>query len=243
MAFVVGYRIVHGVFVREKKPLAQLEPLFKYVFLGIVLGARLGHVLFYDAGYYFSEPLRIFKVWEGGLASHGGVLGAVISIALYVRKYGTNYSKFFRNSYLWVLDRLTLPMLFGASLVRLGNFMNSEIIGKPTDLPWADALHKADAIHRHPAQLYEAICYFVFFLCARWIYARPVLRDRTGFLFGFFLISVFSSRLLIEFVKEIQIASEAGLFLDYGQLLSLPMVAVGVWLMLRTRTLAKTKKV
>lgn len=231
IAFFVGYRIVHGIFVREKKPVSQLESLFTYVFLGIVLGARLGHVLFYDPGYYFSDPIRILKVWEGGLASHGGVLGVLISIYLYVRKHG----KAAKVTYLWVLDRLTLPVLFGAGLVRLGNLMNSEIIGKPTDLPWSFVFERVDTVARHPAQLYEAISYLIFFGIARAIYARENLRNRTGFLFGFFLVSVFTARFLIEFVKEVQVASESGLLLDYGQLLSIPMVAVGIWIIVRSR--------
>ena len=145
------------VFLREEKPLNSLDKLFVYMVLGAVVGARLGHVVFYDPGYYLANPLEIFKIWQGGLASHGGSVGMLAAMYFYAKQ-----SK--AVNFYWLLDRMTLPISLGSFFIRSGNFFNSEIIGMPTTVPWAIIFSRVDNLPRHPAQLYEAIVYFLLFI-------------------------------------------------------------------------------
>ncbi len=220
---MLAYVLLNKVFLREGISEEETYRVFIYVFLGTLIGARLGHVLFYDPIYYFSNPLEILKVWHGGLASHGGTLGIVISLWLYAKN--TKGVKF-----LWIADRVSLVCLATAASVRIGNLFNSEIIGKATDLPWAFVFERIDNVPRHPAQLYEALCY-VAILGLLWrLYNKIGTSIALGKITGALFVMVFSARFFIEFIKEVQEPFERGLPLDMGQILSIPFVLVGFWL-------------
>lgn len=235
LAFLFGYYLVGRMFRQEGKPERYLDPLIVYMVVGTVLGARLGHVLFYDPGYYFSQPVEILKVWHGGLASHGGAIGILIALYVFDRRRPD-------LSYLWLLDRLAVPTALGGALIRLGNLFNSEILGTPSDLPWAFVFARVDAVPRHPAQLYESIGYFLIFLGLLAVYQR--LKDRTprGLLLGLFLTSVFTYRFLVEFVKMQQAAFAEALPLSMGQLLSLPMILAGIALLAYSATHSQRRR-
>jgi prolipoprotein diacylglyceryl transferase len=223
LAFAVGFYIVRWMYLREDKPEQDLDSLLLYMMLGAMIGARLGHVLFYRPGYYFSHPIEIIAVWKGlrGLASHGGALGIMVSLYLYCRKRPD-------QPYLWVLDRVAVPTALGGMFIRLGNLMNSEILGLPTDRPWAFSFLRVDGIPRHPAQLYEATAYLVIFIILLTWYRKRGASIPHGSLIGTFFALVFSARFLIEFVKERHAPFEAHLPLDMGQILSIPMVILGI---------------
>jgi prolipoprotein diacylglyceryl transferase len=229
IGFAVGYQIVKRMFKNEKISLAWLEPLLYYTFFGMMFGARLGHCLFYDPAYYLSNPFEILKVWEGGLASHGGVIGIIIAIYFFSKKVS-------RKSMMWTFDKLVTPTGLVAALIRFGNLMNSEIIGHATDLPWgvrfvrsADWIRYANGMPCHPAQIYEAICYFLTFILCMWLYFKKDAWKKEGLIFGIFMICIFASRFFIEFLKMPQVASEADMLLNRGQLLSIPFVLAGIY--------------
>ena len=231
---------------KEQKIKDELfEPLMYYCFLGILIGARLGHCIFYQPDVFltswkgFTEmllPIHIMPdgswkmVGYAGLASHGGTLGLMIALWLYVRK--TKLS-------IWmVLDNIAIATGITACFIRLGNLMNSEIIGKITDVPWAFIFEKVDKVPRHPGQWYEAIAYALLFVITWLLYRRNPQKVGTGFFFGFVLTYIFTFRFFIEYTKEIQEAFEASLPLDMGQILSIPFIALGVWCMMRVRKMA-----
>ncbi len=233
IGFLLAYSLLAKAFRREGVSEVETYRVFLYVFFGTLIGARLGHILFYDPVYYFSHPLEILQIWHGGLASHGGTIGIVIALWLYARNTKG-------VSFLWIVDRVALVCLATASCVRLGNLFNSEIIGKATDLPWAFVFERVDNIPRHPAQLYEALCY-VAILGLLWnMYKRLGTKIAPGKITGVLLILVFSARFLIEFVKEVQEPFEQGLPLDMGQILSIPFVLTGVWLWARSRRITES---
>jgi len=234
--FVLGYIILSKIFRNEKKPQSDLEQLSIYVILGTVIGARLGHCLFYDPVYYLSHPIEIIKVWEGGLASHGAAIGIITAIYLLTKKQKD-------KSMLWILDRLVIVVALGGALIRLGNLFNSEIIGKASNVPWAFIFIRVDDIPRHPAQLYESIFYFISFFILYFVYLKTDKKTKQGYLFGLFLVLIFGFRFFVEFIKENQSPFEQYLFLNMGQLLSIPFVAVGLFFMFRkTKELTKKKK-
>lgn len=226
-AFVVGYRIMYWVFKREGKPIADLEQLAIYMIVGTVIGARLGHCLFYSPEYYLSNPIEILMVWKGGLASHGATVG--ILIALYY------YSKKKKENLLWLLDRVVMVTAIGGALIRLGNLFNSEIVGKATDVSWAFIFTSYDSIPRHPTQLYESIAYILIFIFLFFLYKKRWKLESHGFLFGLFLILLFTFRFFVEFLKENQSGFEEGMTLNMGQLLSIPFVIIGVVFLIRSR--------
>lgn len=234
-AFVFGYLVLSKIYKLEKKPIADLEQLTIYVILGTVIGARLGHCLFYDPIYYLSNPLEMIKVWEGGLASHGAAIGIISAIYFFSKKKKD-------QSMLWVLDRLVIVVALGGALIRLGNLFNSEIIGKAADVPWAFVFVRVDDIPRHPTQIYESLAYFVSFLILYFSYLKKRETLQKGYLFGLFFILIFGFRFFVEFLKENQSAFEAGLPLNMGQLLSIPFVAVGLYFVLRKKKEVGTKK-
>ncbi len=241
IGFLVGYEIVYRIFKREGAPEGWLAPLFFYVVIATVLGARLGHVFFYDWGYYSQHPGDILKIWEGGLASHGGTIGIIIAIFI----FSWHVTK---KSPLWTLDRLCIPIGLVGALIRIGNLMNHEIYGGPTSQPWGfrfieninQYMHGAESVFSqpsHPTQIYEALCYIVVFALCMWLYWRRNAQERPGMILGVFLIGIFGTRFFIEFLKNVQEQWEIGLRqsmgLDQGQLLSIPFVIAGVWLVIR----------
>lgn len=239
LGFVFSYLILKRQFKKEKVEEDKLERLTIYIVLATVIGARLGHCLFYDFDYYSQHILEIFLpftfepsfefIGYQGLASHGGALGILIALVLYSRKYKMNI--------LWVADKLALVMPLAFGLIRLGNLMNSEILGSSATVPWAFVFLKVDDIPRHPAQLYEAIAYLLTFLLLT-ILNRRVSKP-AGFLFGIFLIMVASARFILEFFKEDQAAFEEGMLLNMGQLLSLPFILLGLILVLLPKKATK----
>jgi len=227
-AFMVGYGFMQWVYKREDADPVSLDRLLFYMPLGAVLGARIGHVLFYDPHYYLAHPLAILRIWEGGLASHGGAAGILIALYLLTRRAGS-------PSYLWLLDRVAIPTALGGAFIRLGNFFNSEIVGTPTSGSWGVVFDRLDRVPRHPVQLYEAAAYAMVFLILLWVYRRRAARRRPGRLVGLFLLLVFSARFVLEFVKMPQAEYEAGFALTVGQLLSIPCILAGIGLIIHTR--------
>lgn len=230
------YLLMHRLFRQQKLGEEQFEPMFMYCFLGILIGARLGHCLFYEPGYYLSHPTEMllpirnvpgegwtFTGYEG-LASHGGTLGLMIALWLYAKRVKLNIMR--------VLDNVAIVTPVCACAIRLGNLMNSEIIGRPTDVPWAFIFERVDMLPRHPGQLYEAICYAIFFFVGWFFYRTKPQRVGTGFFFGLCLFMIFLSRIFVEYTKENQEAFEEGMLLNMGQLLSIPFVLLGLYCML-----------
>lgn len=223
--FIIGYYIFTRFFKREGLPDFLLDPLLYTLLIAAVVGARLGHCLFYEPEYYLARPIEILKVWEGGLASHGGAVGILIAIWYYVKKYGKRYD----FDYLWLMERIGIATALAGALIRLGNLMNSEIYGNPTDLPWGFIfVLRGETLPKHPTQLYEALAYLITFAILMHLYWRMLPKLKKGTLFGTFLIGIFGARFFIEFVKEPQVAFEQGMALNMGQLLSIPFVLAGV---------------
>jgi phosphatidylglycerol:prolipoprotein diacylglycerol transferase len=236
--------ILKWIYKKEGIPLDRLEMLSIYGMIGIIAGARLGHCLFYEPSYYLSHPLEIilpiqptagggykFSGFQG-LASHGGALGFLIALYFYSRK--TKHS---------MIDAIDLVAVVGAVVgifIRLGNFMNSEIIGMPTTKPWGVIFERVDNVPRHPSQLYEAVSYFVIFMIMMILYKKMRERLKNGFFFGFVLVLVFTARFIIEFVKENQVGFEDKMTFNMGQLLSLPYILAGIGFIVYG--LIKTKK-
>jgi len=225
--FLIGYYLMQAIYKREQKPVANLDTLLWYLILGTVIGARLGHCFFYEPEYYLANPLEILKIWEGGLASHGGTVGVFAALWLYSRKHP-------QEPFGWLADRLTVPTALTAAFIRLGNLFNSEIYGKITTVPWAFIFELRDPHPRHPTQLYEATAYFLLFLLLLYLYRwRLSFWQKTYRPLGFFMVWVFGWRVVIEFVKEVQAPFEEALPLNMGQLLSLPMIAIGLYFLFR----------
>jgi prolipoprotein diacylglyceryl transferase len=220
-AILSGQMLMTWIYKQEGISEKTLEAGFVYALVGIVVGARLGHCFFYDPAYYLSNPLEIFAVWKGGLASHGGGLGMIIAMYLYTKKYKFNF--------LWLLDRVVISTALFAFFVRMGNFMNSEIVGIPTQVPWAVIFTKIDLIPRHPAQLYEAISYLFIALILFLIYAKYRENLKPGLNFSLFLVLIFVVRIVVEFVKVKQADYDTSfLMMSTGQALSIPFLIFGV---------------
>ncbi len=213
---------------REGKPLDKLDNCLFYVMGGTLLGARLGHCLFYEPGYYLSHPIEILMVWRGGLASHGGALGVLLALWIFSRKNR-------EFSFSWLLDHLAVPLALIAALIRIGNLFNSEILGRPADVPWAFVFERVDQVPRHPAQLYESLAYFALF-GINLLFYKIGMHRRPGFIFGFSMIWIFAARMILELLKENQEAFEAGMILNMGQILSIPFVLLGVFLVVQALT-------
>ncbi|MDR0566627.1 MAG: prolipoprotein diacylglyceryl transferase [Prevotellaceae bacterium] len=225
LAFVCDYFIIMRFFKRDKLPLALLDKLTMWAVISAIVGLRLGHCLFYEPAYFLSHPFAMLKIWEGGLASHGAAVALPLGLFLFCRKY--------KMSYLWLLDRIVVVVALTGFFIRIGNLMNSEIYGVQTSLPWGFIFeHRSEVVPKHPTQIYEAIAYLlIFFLLLHIFVKKDGLRKRGGFLFGAFLTLVFTFRFIIEFIKERQVAFEEGMPLDMGQLLSIPFVLTGVFLL------------
>ena len=234
LAFLSGYMMMSWLYKNQKIGKDKFDPLFFYIFIGVLVGARLGHCLFYEPGYWITHPVEMLLpikkdaagTWHvvgyEGLASHGGVLGMMAAIWLYARRYKVNVMR--------VLDNMGVLAPLSAAFVRLGNLMNSEIVGNATDVPWGFVfLHNGEDFARHPAQLYEALFYALLFIMIILIYKRMRHTVGKGFFFGLCLTGIFMFRFLVEFLKENQEAFENGMPLNMGQLLSLPLIVVGVY--------------
>lgn len=235
VGLLLAYLIVRKLYKEQKIKDELFEPLFLYCFIGILVGARLGHCLFYQPDVYLSSWTHFVEMilpiefngngdWHftgyRGLASHGGTFGLMIALWLYVRKTKLN---------IWrVLDNIAIATPATAFFIRIGNLMNSEIIGKPTDVPWAFVFQQIDMLPRHPGQLYEALAYALLMFIGWTVYRRRPQRVGTGFFFGMCLTYIFTARFLIEFTKEIQEPFEAALPINMGQILSLPFIAIGI---------------
>jgi len=224
LGFVVGQNMMMQFYKWEGRNEKDVEVLTLYMVISTVIGARLGHCLFYQPDVYLADPIEILYIWEGGLASHGAAIGIMIGVWLYTKRFTD-------QPYLWVFDRLVVTVALAGSFIRLGNLMNSEIVGKPTDLPWGFVfVRNQENFPRHPAQLYEAIFYFITFLILRFIYIKQKQKTPHGQIFGLFFILVFGFRILVEFLKKEQVDFEQTMALNMGQILSIPLVALGVWL-------------
>ncbi|WP_040571551.1 prolipoprotein diacylglyceryl transferase [Shewanella benthica] len=222
-AIACGFQVMKRIYIKEKLPVESLDNLLMYCVIGIIVGARLAHCIFYDPAYYFSNPLKIFAIWEGGLASHGGGLGAILALYYYRRKMDMPF--------LFLLDRLAIATAIFGFFVRMANFMNSEILGLPSNVPWAIIFERIDMLPRHPAQLYEAFAYLAIFIGLWAIYKYTEMKQKEGAIFGLFLVLVFSARFAIEFVKVKQAAYAEGMTWSAGQWLSVPFLIVGVVLL------------
>lgn len=223
--FFFGYLIFLRFFKKEGLSVEILDKLTIYMALGTVIGARLGHCLFYEPEYYLKHPIEILKIWKGGLASHGAAIGILLALWLFVRKY--------KFSFIWILDRIVVVVALGGAFIRLGNLMNSEIYGVQTSLPWGFVfIRNLEVVPKHPTQIYESLTYFLIFGLLLWLYYRYDGKPRPGLLFGLFLILVFGMRFLIEFIKEDQVAFEAGMKLNMGQWLSIPFFLLGVGMLI-----------
>ncbi len=224
IGFMVGYNITARIFNKEGRNEEDLSSLLFHIMVGTIVGARLGHCLFYEPDYYLSHPLEILFVWRGGLASHGGTIGVLVALWLYKRKHPD-------QGYIWLADRLAIGTAFTACCIRIGNFFNSEILGKPSDLPWAIIFAaNGDNTPRHPAMLYESLAYLVLFGVLMWMYWKTDAGKVRGRLIGTMLAWIYTARFFIEFVKENQVPFENGMVLNMGQLLSIPFVIIGILL-------------
>jgi phosphatidylglycerol---prolipoprotein diacylglyceryl transferase len=218
--FLISQQIIYYIYKKEGRAASEVDTLTVYLVVAAVLGARLGHVLFYDPIHYFQEPLRILAIWEGGLASHGGAMGSLLALYFFAKKT--------QVPYLWIVDRIVIVSGLMGCLIRLGNLMNSEVVGLPTTVPWAFVFTAIDDVPRHPAQLYEAIYCFVLFVFLFWMWNSKRTTLPNGLLTAWFLIILFSLRFVDEFFKINQTPFEDDLVLNMGQILSIPFVIAGI---------------
>lgn len=254
LGFILSYYILSKVFKKEGLKIELLDKLTFYVVISTIIGARFGHCIFYEPEVYLKNPLKIILPFEGhigedfrftgyqGLASHGGAIGILIGLYLYAKK--------FNRPYLWVLDRIGVVTALAGCLIRVGNLFNSEIVGIPTELPWGvkfmrlvpygTPVEQIQALH--PAQIYEAICYLIIFIVLIYIYYKKYPELKPGLLIGLFFILVFTARFFIEFVKEDQVGFEAGMALNMGQILSIPFILAGLWLVFRKTPVPAARK-
>ena len=244
LGFLFGYMIMKRIYRREKMTDDSLDKLLIYMLVSTILGARLGHCLFYEPDYYLSHPIEILKIWEGGLASHGGAIGILIGLFIYARKE--------KKPYIWILDRIVVAVCLVGALIRCGNVMNHEIYGTPTSLPWGFVFMRGQEqfcgtfddyyqctmgnccppdqwLPCHPTGLYEAFFCLVAMGILLWMYYRRDLGNRQpGVMFSVFLIIIFGSRICIEFLKNVQVDFEQNMTWDMGQWLSVPFVLTGI---------------
>jgi len=236
IAFVLGLQIMKKIYNREGVSLEKLDSLFIYTVIATLLGARIGHFLFYDTAFLFSNPLEVllpvkFNPFQftgyQGLASHGAAIGIIIAMYFYSKNV-------IHKPMLWILDRIVVPVASGAIFVRIGNLMNSEIIGKPTNSDYGFVFKQlGESFPRHPTQLYEAFGYLITFILLWYVYWKTDKREKLGYLFGLFMVCLWSVRLIVEFFKEAQVDQRGEWDLNTGQLLSIPMILVGLYFMFR----------
>ena len=228
IGFFIGYKIVERMFRHEGAPEKWLGILLAYVIAGTIIGARLGHVFFYQWDYYSQHLSEIPKIWEGGLASHGGTIAIIIAVFIFSWVTAKKPAS-------WTFDKLVIPIALVGGLIRMGNLMNSEIYGGETTLPWGFIfVRENETVPKHPTQIYEALCYFVLFAILMWMYWKKNLEERPWLITGCFFIGIFLPRFLIEYVKNVQVEKEIGMIQQYGinmgQLLSIPFILLGIFL-------------
>ena len=226
VGFFIGYQIVAKMFKHEGAPESWLGPLLIYLVVGTIVGARLGHCLFYEWDYYSQHPLDILKVWEGGLASHGGTIANIIGLFIFSWCISKKPAS-------WVFDKIVVAVALVAGLIRLGNLFNSEIYGSYTELPWGMIfVRNGETLPAHPTQLYEALLYFALVALLMWMYWKRNAEERPWLLTGVFFTVTFGGRFLIEYVKNVQVASELAMRsqygMDLGQILSIPFIVLGI---------------
>ncbi|MCH5244384.1 MAG: prolipoprotein diacylglyceryl transferase [Lentimicrobiaceae bacterium] len=228
ISFLSGWWLLSRMLKLEGRKPEMADVLLWYVAIAVIVGARLGHCLFYEPQWYLSHPLDILKIRDGGLASHGAAIAILIALWLVSKKYKTSI-------WYW-LDRVVIPIALSGFFIRMGNLMNSEIYGHVTALPWGFVfVREAETLPKHPTQIYEALCYLLLFAALLWQFWKKKGQIRNGQLFSWFLIGCFGSRFLIEFLKEVQVGWENGIILDMGQILSIPFVLAGILLLLASR--------
>ena len=238
LCFIIGMIMFDRFFRKEGYPRKLSDSIFLFGIISTIIGARLGHCLFYEPAEYLANPWEILYIWHGGLASHGAAIGLLIGLWLFSRKS--------HIPYIWSLDRIMIPVTIGGGIVRLGNLMNSEIYGRPTSLPWGFEFIRDPQWHQpiaaggsgelpvHPTQIYEALCYFITFAILVWLYYRKDMgRKRPGLLFGIGLVGVFLSRFLIEYIKNPQVEFENNMSLFMGQWLSIPFILAGIFFIVK----------
>ena len=230
--FILGWYIFRGFFRREGVPESLLDPLLYTLLIGTIVGARLGHCLFYQPDYYLASWQgfkEIFMPWKGGLASHGGTIALLIAMVWFARHYGRKYD----FDFLWILDHLAIAVCFAACFIRLGNLFNSEIYGDVTSLPWGFVFElRGETLPKHPTQLYEAFSYLILGIVLILLYKYRLPKMYRGTFIGLFFIGCFGSRFLIEFIKEPQVGFENEMALNMGQWLSIPFVLLGIGLLI-----------
>ncbi len=220
IAFALSFMTMQWMYKREGKNIEELDTLLWYMAVATIVGARLGHTLLYDPAYYLSHPLKILAIWEGGLASHGATVGIIFALYLYGRRSG--------DSFIWLLDRVSIPTALAGACIRIGNFFNSEILGIPTDSAFGVVFARVDELPRHPVQLYEAASYLLIYLISIQLYKKTSDKPLKGLVFGCFISMLFSARFVLEYFKTEQAMYDNGLMLNTGQLLSIPFVLVGL---------------
>lgn len=230
IGFTLGYWIVAKMFKHEGAPERWLGILLGYIVVATIVGSRLGHVFFYEWGYYSKHPIEIFKIWQGGLASHGGTIANIIALFLFSWLVSHKPAS-------WVFDKVVIAIALVGGLIRLGNLFNSEIYGGYTELPWGFIfLRNGETMPAHPTQIYEATCYFLLFGLLMWMYWKKNAEERPWLITGVFFIGIFLPRFLIEYVKNVQVSSEYEMISKYGmnlgQMLSIPFILLGVGLVI-----------
>jgi prolipoprotein diacylglyceryl transferase len=239
IAFMLGLFLTKKIFINDKIPLEKLDSLFIYVVISTLLGARIGHFLFYDPAFLFEKPLEVFLPFRfspkfeftgfAGLASHGATIGIIIAMYIYSKKV-------LKKPLLYILDRITIPVAAGAIFVRIGNLMNSEIIGKPTNSDYGFVFRKlGEDFPRHPAQLYESFGYLITFIVLWFVYWKTDKKQKLGYLLGLFFVMLWTVRFIVEFYKEAQVGERADWVLNTGQWLSIPFIIAGFYLMYRKK--------
>jgi prolipoprotein diacylglyceryl transferase len=226
LGVLLGHTVTKKLTPNDRLNDDEFNSAFVYVIMGMMIGMRLAHCLFYQPEYYFERPWEIPMLWQGGYASHGGFLGVFIAVFLFLQKHP-------KINLLWFLDRVIVGCACAAGWIRVGNFFNSEMIGRETDVPWAITFAQIDQIPRHPTQLYEAVGYFVICAFGYILFKKSKIAEHDGRMFGLIVILAALWRIFCEFFKIEQVDFEKGMFLNMGQILSLPFIILGLWLLFR----------
>lgn len=230
----LSYYYISNILKKDGFSIKVLDKITAYTVIGAVLGARFGHVIFYDWWYYKDNIIESLYVWQGGLASHGGAIGILIALLI--------YSRADIQKYLYTLDRIVIPTALTGALIRLGNLFNSEIYGVETDLPWGFVFVKNfETVPKHPTQIYESLAYLLIFVILHFYFKRKFNKTNYGRMLGLFLVMVFGLRFFVEFIKNNQSEFEEGMLLNMGQILSIPLVLIGIFLIIKPIKYSQTK--